>query len=86
MKDKSTKKSRGFGYITMKDSMIIENILKSQPLFIEGKQVDCKIAIPKDHINENIDLIRDLNLSNNSKKGKEKKLYSKKIMMIVFYI
>ena len=52
MKDKNTGKSRGFGYITMKDSLVIEKILRSQPIFIEGKQIDCRIAIPKDYINE----------------------------------
>lgn len=54
MKDKHTGKSRGFGYITMKDSLMVDTILRSQPIFIEGKLVECKIAIPKDHIQESL--------------------------------
>jgi len=56
MRDKNNGKSRGFGYITMKDSLIIEKILRSYPLFIEGKQVECKIAIPKDHLKEDTNI------------------------------
>ena len=52
MKDKNTGKSRGFGYITMKDSMVIEKILSSKPIFINEHKIDCKIAIPKEFISE----------------------------------
>jgi RNA-binding protein Musashi len=51
MRDTITGKSRGFGYVTMKDSLIIEKILNKERHFIEGKEVECKIAIPKDYIN-----------------------------------
>ncbi len=44
-------KSRGFGYVTMKDSQTIEKILQKKNHIINGKLVECKIAIPKDYIN-----------------------------------
>lgn len=50
MRDVNTGKSRGFGYITMLDSMVIEEILNRQPHYIDNKMVECKIAIPKDHL------------------------------------
>lgn len=67
MKDKKTGKSRGFGYITMKNSLSIDVILKSQPFCIEGKLVECKIAIPKDHINESVNPLNGI--SNNNTKS-----------------
>ena len=36
----------------MNDSMIIEKILASKPIFINEYKIDCKIAIPKDYISE----------------------------------
>ena len=50
MIDKMNNKSRGFGFITMKDPSKTEEILKNQPHYIDGKLVDCKIAIPKENI------------------------------------
>ena len=50
MIDKINNKSRGFGFITMKDPLKTEEILKNQPHYIDGKLVDCKIAIPKENI------------------------------------
>jgi hypothetical protein len=38
----------------MKDCLLIEKILASKPIFINGNKIDCKIAIPKDHISEGI--------------------------------
>lgn len=68
MKDKITGKTRGFGYVTFKDSLVVENILKSKSLIIDGKKVECKIAIPKDHLNQNtlaelIEIINEGNLN-----------------------
>lgn len=54
VKDVNTGKSRGFGYITMKDCLVIEKILASKPIFINGNKIDCKIAIPKDYISEGV--------------------------------
>ena len=34
----------------MKDSLVIENILRKNPHIIDGKAVECKIAIPKNQI------------------------------------
>lgn len=59
----------------MKDSLLVDVILKSQPIFIEGKLVECKIAIPKDHIQESYNSQKGVNcnskmnipLPNNSK-------------------
>ncbi len=45
-------KSRGFGFVTFFDPSIVDFILKI-PHFIDGKCVECKIAIPKEHINSN---------------------------------
>jgi RNA recognition motif-containing protein len=50
MVDKNNNKSRGFGFITMKDPQRIEEILKTQPHTIDGKAVECKIAVPKENM------------------------------------
>ena len=80
VKDKNTGKSRGFGYITMTDSMVIEKILSSKPIFINEHKIDCKIAIPKEFISEGkpeqkvpqfIKLIEDKDLTNNHHKDTE---------------
>lgn len=52
-------RSRGFGFITFKDSSKIDILLNDQPHFLDGKQVDCKIAIPKEQINSLTDLHLD---------------------------
>ena len=44
---------RGFGFITLENENNIEELLKSQPHIIKGKKLDCKLAIPKEKI-ENI--------------------------------
>jgi heterogeneous nuclear ribonucleoprotein A1/A3 len=50
MLDKHTNRSRGFGFITFYDNTKVDLVLKGQPHVIDGKAVECKIAIPKDHI------------------------------------
>ena len=52
MVDKTNNKSRGFGFVTMKDPMKIEEILKNQPHNIDGKLVECKIAVPKEYMSQ----------------------------------
>ena len=64
-------RSRGFGFITFKDSSNIENLLKGQPHIIDGKQVECKIAIPKDQINT----ISEANLDENAMSFKAHKIF-----------
>ncbi len=69
MRDKITGKTRGFGYVTFKDSMVIECILKTKNIILDGKKVECKIAIPKDHLNQNslTELIEMMNEGNINK-------------------
>lgn len=90
MRDKITGKTRGFGYVTFKDSLVIENILRTQNIMIDGKKVECKIAIPKDHLNQNTltDLIEMINEGNMSKINnarlnveKQKVIYPNKIFV-----
>lgn len=90
MRDKLSGKSRGFGYVTFKDSLVIENILRSQPIVIDGKKVDCKIAIPKDHLNQNtlkelVEMINEGNLNRitnfNINNDQQKIIYPNKIFV-----
>ena len=54
MVDNTNSKSRGFGIVTMKDPQKIEEILRNQPHIIQGKQVECKIAVPKENMSQQI--------------------------------
>lgn len=51
MTDRETKESRGFGFITYDNSDTVESVFQSRPHNIDGKEVDVKRAIPKDHNN-----------------------------------
>ena len=53
MIDRGSGRSRCFGFITMSDSNSLENIL-SKDHIIDGKKVDCKIAVPKETANNNL--------------------------------
>ena len=48
--DKICNKSRGFGFVTMKDPLRTEQILKNQPHIIDGKLVECRIAVSKEEM------------------------------------
>ena len=48
MRDKDTHTSRGFGFVTFKDSPVLDEVLQMTPHIIDGKQVECKRAVPKD--------------------------------------
>ena len=47
MQDRSTGRSRCFGFVTMRDKEVVERILSEEQL-IDGKKTDCKHAVPKD--------------------------------------
>ena len=48
MIDKNTNHPRGFGFVTLKNEEKVSEVLCTQPHYICGKKVDCKIAIPKE--------------------------------------
>ena len=58
--------SRGFGFVTLEDFTKTEEILRSQPHLINGRKIDCKLAIPKD-------LIALSGMSQGKSKGEKKK-------------
>lgn len=47
MVDRSTGRSRCFGFVTMEDQTAIDTILSSDQM-IDGKKADCKRAVPKE--------------------------------------
>lgn len=47
MNDKQTAKSRCFGFITMKKESHSRNILRGEPHILDGKEIECKLAVPK---------------------------------------
>jgi len=48
MVDKVTGRSRGFGFVTMQDFATIAKIMKERPHSLDGKEIDCKEAVPKE--------------------------------------
>jgi len=48
MKDPATKKSRGFGFITYKESCQLDEAQKNRPHHIDGRDTDTKRAMPRD--------------------------------------
>lgn len=49
MVDRNSGKSRCFGFVTMEDSSLIDQILAEDQL-IDGRKADCKRAVPKDPV------------------------------------
>lgn len=47
MMDRTTSKSRGFGFVTMKNPGDVQAILAEKSHILDGKTIDCKEAIPK---------------------------------------
>ncbi|XP_060605028.1 RNA-binding protein Musashi homolog Rbp6-like isoform X4 [Ruditapes philippinarum] len=47
MKDPTTKRSRGFGFVTYKDPISVDQCLENGPHILDGKQVDPKVAFPR---------------------------------------
>lgn len=53
MREKLTKKSRGFGFIVFENKNSVENLISSKSKhIINGKHVDCKAAIAKEEISD----------------------------------
>lgn len=48
IKDGETQQSRGFGFVTFKNSDTVEEVFKTKPHELDGKTVDAKRAMPKD--------------------------------------
>nr|XP_027197354.1 RNA-binding protein Musashi homolog Rbp6-like isoform X2 [Dermatophagoides pteronyssinus] len=47
MKDPTTRRSRGFGFVTFADSSSVDKVLMNGPHELDGKKIDPKIAFPK---------------------------------------
>ncbi|XP_077533209.1 RNA-binding protein 6 isoform X4 [Haemaphysalis longicornis] len=47
MKDPSTRRSRGFGFVTFSDPASVDKVLANGPHELDGKKIDPKIAFPK---------------------------------------
>ncbi|XP_076456333.1 RNA-binding protein Musashi homolog Rbp6-like [Babylonia areolata] len=47
MKDPSTKRSRGFGFVTYNDASSVDKVLLDGPHHIDSKTVDPKVAFPR---------------------------------------
>jgi RNA recognition motif-containing protein len=48
MVDKVTGRSRGFGFVTMQDHAMLAKIMQERPHTLDGKEIDCKEAVPKE--------------------------------------
>ncbi|XP_048583374.1 DAZ-associated protein 1 [Nematostella vectensis] len=47
MTDPTTKRSRGFGFVTFRDPATIESVLAKKPHILDGKTIDPKPAVPR---------------------------------------
>ncbi|XP_038054852.1 RNA-binding protein Musashi homolog 2-like [Patiria miniata] len=47
MRDPSSKKSRGFGFVTFGDPKCVEKVLKTDRHEVDSKKIDPKVAFPK---------------------------------------
>jgi len=53
MRDPTTKRSRGFGFVTFAGKTMVDAAMSARPHVIDGKTVDPKRAVPKDDKNRN---------------------------------
>jgi len=51
MKDKN-QQSRCFGFVEFNEFVDARQLINNQPHFIDGKVVECKLAVPKDPIKD----------------------------------
>jgi len=47
MKDPTTRRSRGFGFVTFADPSSVDKVLSSAPHELDGKKIDPKVAFPR---------------------------------------
>jgi len=47
MKDPTTRRSRGFGFVTFADAASVDKVLASAPHELDGKKIDPKVAFPR---------------------------------------
>ena len=50
MKYPDTKQSKGFGFVTFRDSRSLEQVLSTQPHYVEGNMVELKKAVPREEM------------------------------------
>lgn len=55
LKDKSTGRARGFGFICFEDPQSVDYVLNYPQHIIQGKKVDCKRSFPKELEKKDID-------------------------------
>ncbi|XP_064461267.1 RNA-binding protein Musashi homolog Rbp6-like isoform X3 [Ornithodoros turicata] len=69
MKDPTTRRSRGFGFVTFSDPASVDKVLANGPHELDGKKIDPKIAFPKrahpkDGPHESLALVLDGKINN----------------------
>lgn len=53
VKDPTTKRSRGFGFVTFSTSQAVDDCLSDRPHSIDGRDVEAKRAVPREESNSN---------------------------------
>lgn len=55
-------RSRGFGFVTYSESHMIDECLKARPHKIDGKDVECKRAMPREGMTQ---ALQELHVTSN---------------------